>query len=161
MSLSHGQATVERGFSINANLIVENLQEESIAAQRIVHDSISHAGGVLEVPLVRELLRSVKGSHQKYLAALDTKRTQNERTVKQKEMKDELQDLTKQKKLCESEVCDLTHSADELSEKAESAHSLSKITESNALRKRAREKQDKLKLLNEEIESKKRKMKLL
>lgn len=54
LCLSHGQATVERGFFINANLIVEDLQEESIIAQRIVYDNVSFAGGVLEIPLTKE-----------------------------------------------------------------------------------------------------------
>ena len=54
LCLSHGQATVERGFFINANLIVEDLQEESIIAQRIVYDNVSFAGGVLEIPLTNE-----------------------------------------------------------------------------------------------------------
>lgn len=54
LCLSHGQPTVERGFFINANLIVEDLQEESIIAQRIVYDNVSFAGGVLEIPLTKE-----------------------------------------------------------------------------------------------------------
>ena len=34
--LSHGQAQVERGFSINNELLVENLNNESLNAQQIV-----------------------------------------------------------------------------------------------------------------------------
>lgn len=55
--LSHGQATVERGFFINANLIVEDLQEESIIAQRIVYDNVSFASMVLEIPLTKEFAK--------------------------------------------------------------------------------------------------------
>lgn len=54
LCLSHGQATVERGFFINADLIVEDLKEGSITAQRIVYDNVSFAGGVLEIPLTKE-----------------------------------------------------------------------------------------------------------
>ena len=36
---SHGQASVESGFSINSSIIVENLHEESLVAQRLVYDS--------------------------------------------------------------------------------------------------------------------------
>ena len=39
--LSYGQATVERGFSINTALVVENLKEESVVSQRIVFDAIA------------------------------------------------------------------------------------------------------------------------
>ena len=38
--LSHGQADVERGFSANKELLVENLNEESLIAQRLVKDHI-------------------------------------------------------------------------------------------------------------------------
>ena len=37
--LSYGQATVEKGFSINNALIVE--KEESVVSQRIVFDAIA------------------------------------------------------------------------------------------------------------------------
>ena len=38
LTLSHGQASVERGFSVNENLMVENLKESSLIAQRIIYD---------------------------------------------------------------------------------------------------------------------------
>lgn len=43
--LSHGQATVERGFSVNKEVMVENLKEHSLIAQRVIHD---HVQSVLE-----------------------------------------------------------------------------------------------------------------
>ena len=30
--LSHGQASVERGFSVNSNLLVENMHEDNLIA---------------------------------------------------------------------------------------------------------------------------------
>ena len=41
--LSHGNTQVESGFSINNNILVENLHESSIVAQRQVYDGIVHA----------------------------------------------------------------------------------------------------------------------
>lgn len=38
ITLSHGQASVERGFSVNKSLLVENLAPKSLIAQRIVYD---------------------------------------------------------------------------------------------------------------------------
>lgn len=46
---SHGNAFVESGFSINKQLLVENLQEKSIIAQRLVYDNILLCGGALEI----------------------------------------------------------------------------------------------------------------
>ena len=37
-TLSHGQSSIERGFSINKEHLVENLQEESLIALRIIND---------------------------------------------------------------------------------------------------------------------------
>ena len=42
--LSHGQASVERGFSYNKTIERENLPENSFTALRIVKDSIIVAG---------------------------------------------------------------------------------------------------------------------
>ena len=37
-SLSHGQAAVERGFSVNREVLVENLKQKSLVSQRIVYN---------------------------------------------------------------------------------------------------------------------------
>ena len=47
--LSHEQAAVERGFSVNKELEVENLKEHTLVAQRIVCDHVNSVGGVLKV----------------------------------------------------------------------------------------------------------------
>ena len=39
--LSHVQSEAERGFSINNNLLVENLKTESLTAQRSVQDFLN------------------------------------------------------------------------------------------------------------------------
>ena len=39
--LSNGQSAVERGFSINKELLVQNLQEKSLVSQRMVYDHIN------------------------------------------------------------------------------------------------------------------------
>ena len=40
--LSHDQAQVERGFSINKNLLVENQHTTTSIAQRIIHDNMAY-----------------------------------------------------------------------------------------------------------------------
>ena len=37
-TLSHGQSQVERDFSINKEIIIENLHSSSLSAQRVVYD---------------------------------------------------------------------------------------------------------------------------
>ena len=42
--LSHGQAATERGFSVNKEVKVENMKQNSLAAQRTVCDHVSNVG---------------------------------------------------------------------------------------------------------------------
>ena len=55
----------------------------------------------------------------------------------------------------------LTTTADELAEEAESEHSLLLVMQSDALRKRAREKAEELKLIDDKLEIKKKWMRKL
>ena len=41
LCLKHRQATVERGFNINKNLLQVNMTEASIVAQRIIYDHMT------------------------------------------------------------------------------------------------------------------------
>ena len=72
--LSHGNATVEGGFSVNGDMLVENVQNESLVAQRIVYDAVHCAGGITSVHIDKPLLSFVRGSHARYLQALEQKR---------------------------------------------------------------------------------------
>jgi len=72
--LSHANASVESGFSLNKDTIVENLLEESLVSQRMVYDAVSQAGGPLSVPITPDLMKSVRGARSKYRDALEKKR---------------------------------------------------------------------------------------
>ncbi|KAK5876302.1 hypothetical protein CesoFtcFv8_025669 [Champsocephalus esox] len=54
--LSHGQASVERGFSVNKEVMVENLKEHLLIAQRVIKDHVHSVGGLLNVAYTKELL---------------------------------------------------------------------------------------------------------
>ena len=49
--LSHGNAPVEIGFCVNADMLVENLKEESLS-----YDSVVASGGVLNVNITSGML---------------------------------------------------------------------------------------------------------
>jgi hypothetical protein len=74
--LSHGNAAVESGFSVNKNLLVENLLEDSLTSQRMVYDTVTAMGGVQHVVITRQLLISVRGSRKKYEDHLQQKKKQ-------------------------------------------------------------------------------------
>ena len=64
--LSHGQATVERGFSCNKEVIVENQKENSITARRIIKDHIHSVGGIDKVDITKEMIAFARGSKSRY-----------------------------------------------------------------------------------------------
>lgn len=49
LSLSHGNANIERGFSVNKEILVENLHQNSLIAQRLIYDSVTNVGGIEKI----------------------------------------------------------------------------------------------------------------
>ena len=82
MILSHGNAKVEAGFSINADILSPNTLKESIITQRIVYEAVSKAGGSTKVIIDWELLKMVKDSHRQYAAAQELKKQQQSEAQK-------------------------------------------------------------------------------
>ena len=82
-TLSHGQASVERGFSVNKELLVQNLMEESIESQRMVYDHIRSADKpITEIPITNDLIKSCKLAHSRYTAVLEERKKQCKQTDK-------------------------------------------------------------------------------
>jgi len=54
--LSHGQATVERGFSVNRQTEAENLDEQTVVARRIICDHVQFVGGIDRVDVCSKQL---------------------------------------------------------------------------------------------------------
>lgn len=158
--LSHGQATVERGFSVNKEVEADNMQEDTVVAQRMICDYVSVCGGVLKVPLTKELLAAAASARSQYRLHLDQekrKKESNTRREKRKVAEEYLEQL-KKKKVTLSEVANsLEKDADKLAEQAE-GHSgtlmAQLITKSNILRKRYKDKVAELKEVARELEDK-------
>ena len=82
LTLSHGQATVERGFSVNKEVLAPNPQETSLVAMRLVHSSMQAAKCKVADFVVNDALLSscghARNRYQMYLM---------ERKAEQKELK--------------------------------------------------------------------------
>ena len=77
--LSHGQASIERGFNINKDILIENLSQESLIGQRIVYDHIKSSEGKLhDFPIYKEMIFSCKMAYQKYHQAQQEKKSSSE-----------------------------------------------------------------------------------
>jgi hypothetical protein len=70
--LSHGQASVERGFSVNSQIEVENLTDSTFKARRVICDYVEHVGGIDKIDVSsKNLLLSVASARSKYTAYLE------------------------------------------------------------------------------------------
>ena len=64
--VSHGNARVEAGFSVNKDMLVPNLKEETLEAHRLVYDAIRIAGGPSKVVITNAMKNSVRFARQRY-----------------------------------------------------------------------------------------------
>ena len=76
--LSHVQSEAERGFSINNNLLVENLKTESLTAQRSVQDFINASEvSVDKMEIDNVLIKNCKAANSMHKQALEDKKREN------------------------------------------------------------------------------------
>lgn len=152
--LSHGQATVERGFSVNRQIAVENLKDLSYVSQRVICDAVRCHGGILNIPITRGLRAAVTGARQRYAEHLDSlkaeqeEKAENDRKRANKTVLDEMK--AKRRKL-EIAVESLMEAADSYAEKAEAAGDVTLIIKSNSLRNTAKNKKEELARTDAEI----------
>lgn len=71
LTRSHWNANVESRFSVNADMLVENLQEESLVAQRTVYVSVQASGGLRGVNIDKPVLQLVRGAHRRCQETLE------------------------------------------------------------------------------------------
>ena len=113
--LSHGQASVERGFSsVNKNLSV-NMEAKSIISRRIIVDHVRSVGGVANVKIDKEFLRYVRGARLRYEHHLESEKKKQEESVetrKRKLAEEEINQLQIKKKRIETSCKQLLDSAD-------------------------------------------------
>lgn len=125
--LSHGQATVERGFSTMKQQYKDNLNENSFTSQRIVLDHIQYVGGARNVVISKPLLLDVAAARQRYDLSLKSKakeKQDSDRARKRKAAQEEISGLERKKALLEADIESLSKKADDLSMKAEQATKL-------------------------------------
>ncbi|KAJ8887333.1 hypothetical protein PR048_013548 [Dryococelus australis] len=68
--LSHGNASVERGFSVNKELVVENQAQKSLVAQRQVYDGVVTSGGLHDLKVCKKMIHCARNAGGLYGEAL-------------------------------------------------------------------------------------------
>lgn len=116
MSIYHGQADVERGFSVNRRYVSTSrasLNEKTINSLRTVEAEIRSRGGdITKIPASPKMLKSFREAHKMYKEYLEeNKKEEEERKALNLKRKcdDELKSLQAKKKLLQKSV-DSSHS---------------------------------------------------
>lgn len=155
--LSHGQATVERGFSVNKETMADNMMEHTLIAKRVVKDHLMSIGGkVSDVNVTPALLAAAASGRQQYQQYLDEQKKSERTRKKRKAEFEELDDLRAKRKRLEVSIKALTESAEQYADEAESTWKVTLIAQSNAHRRSAKEKTKQLKDLELQIRAKNR-----
>jgi len=154
--LSHGQAAVERGFSVNKEVEVENLKHQSLIAQRIICDYVSSVGGILNVPVTEPMLKEARSARQKYETYLENERKKKksqESLNTRKRQLNEIEEYRSKKQKLESSISELVMLSEKLYEKAESTGKIDFVSQANAMRRVMKEKQQQVIELEEKIKN--------
>ncbi|KAG1682213.1 hypothetical protein GQR58_011218 [Nymphon striatum] len=145
--MSHGQASVERGFNINKEIEVENMKEHTLVARRMVCDHVNTVKGVTSVDINKSLLLSVKHSRKKYEQYLEQQRVNkksDDLRAKRKSTLEEIEEIKKKKRRLDADIKCLNETADQLLQKAEDEGKLSHLTKANSFRRTAKDKMQQL-----------------
>ena len=164
LTLSPGQAAVERSFSLGKSSLQTNITEESIIAKKVVRDHLLANKIELssyEVP--NKLILQCNSAHSKYKASLKEEAEDAERNAeaeKRKLIQSEIDELVdKEKKLtsaCQSLDNDFVQLVGEAEKQPEQMIAL--VTKANALKRKQVELKEEFKELQKEIEIKRSKL---
>lgn len=77
----HGNADVERGFSINKHCLIVNQSSKSLIAQRLVYDAVQRAGWVSEFKIDKGVINAAIGARKNDQMYLDLEARKNKKAV--------------------------------------------------------------------------------
>ena len=135
--LSHGQAGVERGFSVNKEAMQYHFKERSVVALRIIYDHIQLAGGILNVEIDQPLRNAVKRASLQRRNELKRQKEgkSKEKEEANKEVNDQISILQAKRK-CLLEHCSLVNeSAEKLCERAERENEMLHLRKANSYKR--------------------------
>ena len=84
LTLSHGNAIPERGFSVNNSLLSKKrlaLSEEAIVGERVIKEVVRIYGPAANIPITKDMISCARKVHAEYLLYLEKER--NEQKIKE------------------------------------------------------------------------------
>ena len=138
LTILHGQASVERGYSVTKDRLIENLQEKNVVALRTVHDSISTLEDhFTKLPVTPAMERHVMSAIMRYGQYLDEQKKESlneQQRKKRKGVQLSIREAERKKSKVDTSIDILGKEADDLAKSAEAKHDFTLLTKSNALR---------------------------
>lgn len=83
LSLSHGQADVERGFSINKQILDSRtaLNQKTLCGMRTVKEVVTRCGSITNIPITPVLLKEYRNAHKAYKLALEKEKDETTKNM--------------------------------------------------------------------------------
>ncbi|GBL87001.1 hypothetical protein AVEN_218715-1 [Araneus ventricosus] len=153
MTFSHGQASMERGFSVNRYMLVE----ESYIAQRPIAYTKSLYGNVLDLTINKEITGFISSARRRYMLNLERKQKEkmsSDASNKRKLLFDEIEVLKSKRHCLENDISSLEKESESPSVKAEEKEDMSLFIKSNSFRKAAKERNAELTDVEKQINMK-------
>jgi hypothetical protein len=160
--LSHGQASIEIGFSVNKEMMQYNFKETSVTAQRTIYDHIKKCGGVLNVNIDKDLRNAARRASTIYRT--EQRKQQEMEKVKEKQVANEAVNaeiLTvqgKRRRIIQDSI-HLKESVDKFMERAEKEQSLLHVTKANSFKRTIKDLEREADELDVTLEELKKKLK--
>ena len=155
LTLSHGQAAVEHGFSVNNSLSIVNISEESLVCKKLVKGHLlSIKQEAHTVPITNQLIHSVATAHQKYKESLEEERTRKKEKDLIKEKKkvtDEITVLVQKREKLEKLHENLAAEFVSLKKQAEDKNDMTMVVKGNVLKRRSGQALEDTKVVDESI----------
>ena len=163
LSISHGQASVERGYSVNKDMLIENLHEKTVVALRTVHDSIptleDHFTKLSLTPAMKRHVMSARMRYGQYLDKQNKEGLNEQQRKTRKGVQLSIREAERKKSKMDTSIDIL--GKDDLAKSAEAKHDFTLLTKSNALRLKVAQQSQEIPKLEKELKELKEKLKSL
>jgi len=113
-----------REASINKELVVENQQEQSLVARRVIKDHILHVKGVTDINITRAVVLAAHSARSKYTHYSEAATEKVKQDKKRKAETDAVRELEDKRKFLKTDISSLLSKSKELYEKCENTGNL-------------------------------------
>ena len=151
----HGQGSVERGFSVNKELLVTNLIQQSIISQRLVYDTINYLDTELhDFKISSDLLKSCKLGHSRYVQVLDKQKevqVVDNKSLKRKLIQEEITEIKRKKMLVEEPIKAMDGDVENLCLQTKEKGDLTLLSKANTFQRSSKEKKENVHVINKAL----------